>query len=124
MRGVAILNSPEGTSSPCADPDFWEAPFREKIAHCHEIGFVIAFRAVPCKRNKVQSLAKRGSSTMEEEEKQPKTDIYQMGQDLSDMSVEELRYTVELLNLEIERLEEAAASKSAHMTAAEALFKS
>lgn len=61
---------------------------------------------------------------MDEEEKPAKKENYQIGQDLSEMSVEELRDTVNLLNTEIERLEEAAASKSAHLSAAEALFKS
>lgn len=60
---------------------------------------------------------------MEDQEKPEKTETFQLGQDLSEMSVSELRETAETLRLEILRLEEAASSKSEHLNAAEALFK-
>lgn len=48
---------------------------------------------------------------------------YEIGQILDELSVEEITEVVELLKQEIERLETAKASKSAHLSAAEALFK-
>lgn len=56
----------------------------------------------------------------EEEAKKPAT--YAIGQNLEDMSVEEITATIELLQAEIARLEEARKAKSDHMSAAEALF--
>lgn len=47
---------------------------------------------------------------------------YQIGQELADLSVEELDELVGLLTGEIERLREARSAKSAHLSAAEALF--
>lgn len=61
---------------------------------------------------------------MEDEENPSKPVTFELGQDISDMSVDELRETADLLRTEIARLEDAAASKSAHLSAAEALFKS
>ena len=59
---------------------------------------------------------------MEEEEK-PATGGFVIGQDLSSLSVDELSETVNLLRLEIDRLEAAKAAKSDHMAVAESLFK-
>lgn len=58
----------------------------------------------------------------EENGKSAKT-AYQIGQTLDEMSVEELEKTIKLLNQEIERLETIKAGKSAHLSAAEALFQ-
>lgn len=48
---------------------------------------------------------------------------YKIGQDLSELSVEELNETIHELKQEIIRLEETASQKSSHLSAAEALFK-
>lgn len=48
---------------------------------------------------------------------------YTLGQALDELSVEEITEIAELLKQEIERLEDAKKSKSAHLSAAEALFK-
>ncbi|MDJ0613591.1 MAG: DUF1192 domain-containing protein [Rhizobiaceae bacterium] len=57
----------------------------------------------------------------EEEAKKPLQ--FLIGQDLSDLSVEEINETIHELKQEITRLEEAANQKSSHLSAAEALFK-
>jgi len=48
---------------------------------------------------------------------------FQIGQDLSDFSVDELNETIVALKEEIARLEEIVGAKSSHLNAAEALFK-
>jgi uncharacterized small protein (DUF1192 family) len=47
---------------------------------------------------------------------------FQIGQPLEEMSVAEITETIELLQAEIARLSEAAKTKSAHLSAADALF--
>ena len=59
---------------------------------------------------------------MEEEEVRKKPS-YELGQDLSLMSAEELHATIDALRAEIVRLEADLASKSASRNAAEAFFK-
>ncbi|MDR4307140.1 DUF1192 domain-containing protein [Chelatococcus sambhunathii] len=49
--------------------------------------------------------------------------VHQIGQDLSRVSVEELRERVSLLKAEIERVEAEISSKSAQRQAADMLFK-
>ena len=61
---------------------------------------------------------------MEDEEIRKKQEAYTLGQDLSLMSVEEIGEMIEILKQEIARLESAGKSKSDHLSAAEALFKS
>ncbi|MEM7068506.1 MAG: DUF1192 domain-containing protein [Pseudomonadota bacterium] len=61
---------------------------------------------------------------MDENDEISKQPDYEIGQDLSQLSVEELDETIGLLKEEITRLTEARDSKSAHLNAAEALFKS
>jgi len=58
-----------------------------------------------------------------EDEAKKKHASYMMGQVLDDLSVEEISEIIDLLKQEIERLESAKSSKSAHLSAAEALFK-
>ena len=48
---------------------------------------------------------------------------FELGQDLSELSIEELAETVRLLQQEIERLEAARLAKSDQMAAAESFFK-
>ncbi|WP_421857305.1 DUF1192 domain-containing protein [Oricola sp.] len=60
---------------------------------------------------------------MDEEEARKKPP-YELGQDLSLMSAEELRATIAALHEEIARLEADLISKSASRDAAEAFFKS
>ena len=48
--------------------------------------------------------------------------VFEIGQNLEDMSVAELAETIELLEKEIARLSEMKQSKSAHLSAADALF--
>lgn len=61
---------------------------------------------------------------MDEEELRKKQESYVLGQDLSLLSVEEIGEMVDILKDEISRLEEAGKSKTDHLSAAEALFKS
>jgi len=61
---------------------------------------------------------------MDDEEKAKKRAGYQLGQDLSEMSVDELSDMIILLVEEAERLTIAKNDKSQHLSAAEALFKS
>jgi uncharacterized small protein (DUF1192 family) len=49
---------------------------------------------------------------------------HEIGQDLSILSVDELRARVEFLKEEIARLEREVAAKSAHRSAADLLFRS
>ena len=57
------------------------------------------------------------------DDNEPKKPIqYQIGQDLSDMSVDELNALRLTLKEEISRIEDAANAKSSHLNAAEALF--
>jgi len=60
---------------------------------------------------------------MDEEEK-PKHAGYQIGADISELSVDELIEIIGELKKEIARLEHAANNKSDHLSAASALFKS
>ena len=57
----------------------------------------------------------------EEDAKKPVS--YQIGQSLDDLSVDELNELIGTLKNEIGRIEMSAASKSAHLSAADALFK-
>ena len=61
---------------------------------------------------------------MDEDEIRKKQESFTLGQDLSLLSVEEIREMIEIMKGEISRLEDAAQSKSDHLSAAEALFKS
>lgn len=49
---------------------------------------------------------------------------YTIGQDLSELSVDEISETVEALEIEINRLKTTKSEKSNHLSAAVALFKS
>lgn len=60
---------------------------------------------------------------MDEEEKAKKRSSYQLGQDLSDLSVSEITDMIIVLKEEIERLDTAGKAKSDHLSAADALFK-
>lgn len=48
--------------------------------------------------------------------------VFEIGQNLETLSVEELAETIERLKAEISRLEETMNSKSAHLDAAAAMF--
>ncbi|MEM7069694.1 MAG: DUF1192 domain-containing protein [Pseudomonadota bacterium] len=65
-----------------------------------------------------------GGRVMEEEETRKKKAAFTIGQDLSQLSVDELGEMIEFLKEEIARIEETRKSKSDHLSAAEALFKS
>lgn len=58
---------------------------------------------------------------MDENEEKKKTG-YELGQDIYDLSVEDIGEAIELLQEEVRRLEAARAEKSSHLAAAEALF--
>ncbi len=60
---------------------------------------------------------------MEEEVLRPKKKAHELGEDLSLLSVGELRERVEALQTEIARLEAAINSKEASKTAADTFFK-
>lgn len=60
---------------------------------------------------------------MDDQEPTKPATRFQLGQDLSSLSIEELTDTIGLLREEIERLEAAKASKTSQMAAAESLFK-
>ena len=60
---------------------------------------------------------------MEEEAQRPKKKAHELGEDLSLLSVGELRERVEALQAEIARLEGAISSKEASKTAADTFFK-
>ena len=57
-----------------------------------------------------------------EEDLPKKRKAFEIGQNLDNLSVDELSEIVSLLRAEIERLEKARSSKSSHLSAAEALF--
>lgn len=59
---------------------------------------------------------------MFDEEEEKKKPAYAIGQNLEDMSVEEITATIEILEAEIARLNAAHEAKSDHLSAAEALF--
>jgi uncharacterized small protein (DUF1192 family) len=62
---------------------------------------------------------------MRDEDDRPKKKIaHEIGQDLSVLSVFELKERIEFLKAEIERLEAAAAAKGSAKNAADAFFKS
>ncbi|GAB4359975.1 MAG: DUF1192 domain-containing protein [Oricola sp.] len=58
-----------------------------------------------------------------DEELPKKTRAFEIGQDLSLMSADELRAAVEMLRAEIARIEAMISSKSASRDAAEAFFR-
>jgi uncharacterized small protein (DUF1192 family) len=60
---------------------------------------------------------------MDEETVPKKKPVHEIGQDLSQLSAEELRERVALLQAEIARLEADLKSKHASRTAAESVFK-
>ena len=57
-----------------------------------------------------------------EDETPKKKLIFEIGQNLEELSVEELEETIVLLETEITRLKAARDTKSAHLSAADALF--
>lgn len=59
----------------------------------------------------------------DEDERPKKTTAHQIGQDLSQLSIEEIDARVALLKDEIERLTVARAAKKASRSAADAFFK-
>ncbi len=59
---------------------------------------------------------------IEEEAAKKIKSTFEIGQDLSSLSVEEIAEIVSLLQDEITRLNEMRSAKSAHLSAAEALF--
>ncbi len=59
---------------------------------------------------------------MEDEEIKKSKSAYAIGQDLSLLSVEELEKTIELLKVEIDRLQHARSEKTTHLSKAEELF--
>jgi uncharacterized small protein (DUF1192 family) len=61
---------------------------------------------------------------MEEDLPRPKKKTHEIGQDLSLLSVEELKERIEALKAEISRLESSMASKQASRSAADSVFKS
>jgi uncharacterized small protein (DUF1192 family) len=58
-----------------------------------------------------------------EDDKPAPKRVHEIGQDLSALSVEELAARVELLKVEIARLEDAKARKQAQKSAADAFFR-
>jgi uncharacterized small protein (DUF1192 family) len=60
----------------------------------------------------------------EDENKAKRIAQYVIGQDLSELSVDEISETIEALEIEIDRLKTAQSEKSDHLSAAAALFKS
>ncbi len=60
----------------------------------------------------------------EEEDKAKRIAKYTIGQDLSELSIDEISETIEALETEINRLKTAKSEKSEHLSAAAALFKS
>ncbi len=61
---------------------------------------------------------------MEEDLPRPKPARHELGQDLSMLSVEELRERIGALRAEIERLEASISKKQASRNAADSVFKS
>ncbi|MEZ5812374.1 MAG: DUF1192 domain-containing protein [Rhizobiaceae bacterium] len=59
-----------------------------------------------------------------DEEEVKKAPVHEIGQDLSQLSVDELQERIGLLKAEIARLEAEAGSKDASRDAAEAFFRS
>lgn len=59
----------------------------------------------------------------DEEGRRIKTPVHAVGEDLADLSVEELRDRVAVLKQEINRIEEAIKGKSGSIAAAEAIFR-
>jgi uncharacterized small protein (DUF1192 family) len=60
---------------------------------------------------------------MEEEPLRPKKKAHELGEDLTLLSIEELKERVEALKSEIERLEATIRSKEATRSAADAFFR-
>jgi len=58
-----------------------------------------------------------------EDDRPARKTVHEIGQDLSLLSVDELKVRVELLKAEIARLEAEAAAKGASRQAADSLFK-
>ena len=63
-------------------------------------------------------------SFLDEELPKKGGDAYQIGQDLSSLSVDELAEQIELLKTEIVRLEQEIAAKKSTLDAADSVFKS
>ena len=61
---------------------------------------------------------------MEEDLPRPKKKTHEIGQDLSMLSVEELKERIEALKAEISRLESSMQAKEASRSAADSVFKS
>lgn len=59
---------------------------------------------------------------MMEEDAKPRRPAYEPGQEIAEMSVADIDEAIALLEGEIERLKSAREAKSAHLSAAEALF--
>lgn len=60
----------------------------------------------------------------EEDDKPKKKPVHEIGQDLSNLSIFELRDRIEALKAEVIRLEATAAAKGSAKDAADAFFKS
>ncbi len=60
---------------------------------------------------------------MEEDQPRPKKKTHEIGQDLSMLSVEELKERIEALKAEISRLEGSVNAKQASRNAADSVFK-
>jgi uncharacterized small protein (DUF1192 family) len=66
-----------------------------------------------------------GSGLMRDEDDKPKKKlVHELGQDLSNLSIFELRERIEALQAEVIRLEAAATAKGSAKNAADAFFKS
>lgn len=61
---------------------------------------------------------------MEEDQPRPKKKVHEIGQDLSMLSVDELKERIETLKAEISRLEASIKAKEASRSAADSVFKS
>lgn len=61
---------------------------------------------------------------MDEDLPRPKKKTHEIGQDLSMLSVEELKERIEALQAEISRLESSLKAKQASRSAADSVFKS
>jgi uncharacterized small protein (DUF1192 family) len=60
----------------------------------------------------------------DEDDKPKKKPVHEMGQDLSNLSIFELKERIDALKAEVIRLEAAAAAKGSAKSAADAFFKS
>jgi uncharacterized small protein (DUF1192 family) len=69
-------------------------------------------------------VAREDRDMRDDEDKPKKKPIHEIGQDLSNLSIFELKERIETLRAEIVRLEAAAAAKGSAKDAADAFFKS